>query len=85
MFPVTRPNRQAAATLALVVLTVVPTVYVALTAWRISRPATATRSRRRSAACSGLQVTLDAVRYPRPGEVVYRGVVLRQEEPRARV
>jgi hypothetical protein len=27
-------------------------------------------------------VTLDGVRYPRPGEVEYEGVVLRQEEPR---
>src|SRR5205823_11607061 len=30
----------------------------------------------------GLQVTLEGVSYPRPGEVVYRGIVLRQEEPR---
>jgi hypothetical protein len=29
-------------------------------------------------------VTLEAVRYPRPGELVYQGIVLRQEEPRGK-
>ena len=82
MFPLTRPYRQAAATVALVVLTVAPTVYVAPTAWKISRPGHRHEVEAEIGRLLGLQVTLDAVRYPRPGEVVYRGVVLRQEEPR---
>ena len=82
MFPVTRPNRQAAATLALVLLTMAPTLYVAATAWKIRRPGHRQEVEAQIGRVLGLQVTLDAVRYPRPGEVVYQGVVLRQEEPR---
>src|SRR4051794_35369065 len=82
MFPLNRLNRQAAATIALVVLTVLPTAYVAQTAWRISRPGHRHDVEAEIGRVLGLQVTLDAVRYPRPGEVVYQGVVLRQEEPR---
>jgi len=82
MFPVTRPYRQAAATLALVAMTIAPTFYVALTAWRISRPGHRHEVEAEIGRLLGLEVTLDAVRYPRPGEVEYRGVVLRQEEPR---
>jgi hypothetical protein len=82
MFPLSRPQRQVAATLAVLILTVAPTVFVALTAWQIGRP-----SHRRAVEAEisrqlGLQATVDAVRYPRPGEVVYQGVVLRQQEPR---
>jgi hypothetical protein len=82
MFPVTRPTRQAAATLALVVLTVLPTLYVAHTAWRIRRPRHLRAVEAAIGARLGFVVSLDSVRYPKPREVVYRGVVLRQEEPR---
>jgi hypothetical protein len=82
MFPLTRPYRQAAATLALVVLTVAPTVYVVATAWKINRPGHRHAVEGEIGRLLGLQVTLDAVRYPRPGEVVYQGVVVRQAEPR---
>jgi hypothetical protein len=82
MFPLTRPYRQAVATVALVALTVVPTVYVSLTAWRISRPGHRHEVEAEIGRALGLQVTLDSVRYPRPGEVEYRGVVFRQQEPR---
>ena len=82
MFPVTRPTRQAAATLALVVLTVLPTLYVAYTAWRIRRPGHLRAVEAEIGELLGLAVGLDSVRYPRPGEVVYQGVVLRQHEPR---
>ena len=47
-------------------------------------PATSATSRVELGRQLGLQVTLEAVRYPRPGEVVYRGIVLRQEEPRGK-
>ncbi len=82
MFPLARPSRQVIATIVMVVLTVAPTVYVAQTAWRISRPSHRHDVEAQISRVLGLQVTLDGVRYPVPGEVVYRGVVLRQEEPR---
>src|SRR4051794_29758438 len=82
MFPLTRPNRQALATVALFVLTVLPTFYVIGTAWRINRPGHLRDVEVEIGRRLGLPVTLDGVSYPRPGEVVYRGIVLRQEEPR---
>jgi hypothetical protein len=81
MLPLTRPQRQAIVSLTLVVLTIVPTAYVALTAWRISRPGHVRDVEVEISRSIGLQVTLEAVRYPKPGEVVYKGVVLRQDEP----
>src|SRR3954453_7345913 len=84
MFPLTRPFRQALATLALVVLTVVPTGFVAVMAWRINRPGHVRDVEIELGRQIGLQVPLEDFRYPRPGEVVYRGIVLRQEEPRGR-
>ncbi|GAC1466878.1 MAG: hypothetical protein NVSMB9_07870 [Isosphaeraceae bacterium] len=81
MFPVTRPYRQAAATLALVLLTVAPTLYVLTTAWAIRQPRHRHDVERQIGSLLGMQATVDGVSYPRPGEVVYQGVVLRQEEP----
>ncbi len=82
MFPLTRPQRQVLATLALVFLTVVPTLYVVGTAWRINRKGHLREVESELGSELGLHVTLEGVAYPRPGEVVYRGIVLRQEEPR---
>jgi hypothetical protein len=82
MFPVTRPFRQGLATLALVVLTVLPTAFVAAWAWRIHRPGHIRDVEIELGRQLGLQVTIEAVRYPRPGEVEFRGIVLRQDEPR---
>jgi hypothetical protein len=82
MFPLTRPQRQALATLAIVGLTVLPTGYVMLTAWTINRPGHVRDVEVAMGRELGLQVTLEGVGYPRPGEVVYRGLVLRHEEPR---
>jgi hypothetical protein len=82
MFPVTRPFRQGLATLALVVLTVLPTAFVATWAWRINRPGHIRDVEIELGRRLGLQVSLEAVHYPRPGEVVFRGIVLRHEEPR---
>ena len=84
MFPVTRPNRQAAASIALLVLTVIPTAYVAWTAWSIGRPGHRREVEVRMGRLLGLQATIQSVRYPQPGEVVYEGVVFRQEEPRSK-
>lgn len=86
MFPrtisLTRPYRQALSTLALFALTVVPTIYVTWTAWRINRGEHLREVEGEIGRPLGLHVTIDGVSYPRPGEVVYRGIVLRQEEPR---
>ena len=84
MFPLTRPVRQTLATLVLFGLTVVPTGLVAAFAWRINRPGHVRDVEIELGRQLGLQVTLEAVRYPRPGEVVYQGIVLRQEEPRGK-
>jgi hypothetical protein len=82
MVPVNRPARQALATFALFLLTVVPTIWIAAVAWRINRPGHVRDVEIELGRPLGMQVTLQAVRYPRPGEVVYSGVVLRHEEPR---
>jgi len=84
MFPVTRPFRQTLATLLLFALSVVPTGFVAAIGWRINRPGHVRDVKLELGRQLGLQVTLDQVRYPRPGEVVYRGIVVRQEEPRGK-
>ncbi len=82
MLTLTRPQRQALVTLVMVGATVVPTIYVGVTAWRINRPGHVRDVEAEIGRSIGLQVTLEGVRYPRPGEVVYQGVVLRQDEPR---
>jgi hypothetical protein len=82
MFPLTRPMRQTLATIALLAVTVVPTGVVATIAWRINRPGHVRDVEIELGRQLGLQVTLEGVRYPKPGEVVYQGITLRQEEPR---
>jgi hypothetical protein len=84
MLPLTRPVRQTLATVILFGLTVVPTGFIAVVAWRINRPGHVRDVEIELGRQLGLQVTLDAVRYPKPGEVVYQGIVLRQEEPRSK-
>ena len=84
MFPLTRPVRQGLATLALVVFTVMPTCYVVATAWRIHRPGHLRDVEIEVGRQLGVQVSLEGVSYPRPGEVRYQGIVLRQEEPRSK-
>jgi hypothetical protein len=81
MFPLTRPIRQGLATAALLVLTVLPTILVGTYAWRINRPGHIRDVEIELGRQLGLQVTLEAVRYPRPGEITYQGIVLRREEP----
>ena len=82
MFPLTRPVRQGLATAMLLGLTVLPTVLVAVWAWRINRPGHIRDVEIELGRQLGLQVTLEGVRYPKPGEVIYDHIVLRQEEPR---
>ena len=75
------PYRRIAATLALLALTVVPTLYVAGTAWRVRRPEHRREVEAEVSRVTGLGVTIGALGYPRPGEVVYRGVVFREGGP----
>jgi hypothetical protein len=84
MFPLTltRPHRRILSTVAVVVFTVFPTLYVVGTALQIHRRGHLRTVETELGHALGLQVTLEGVSYPRPGEVVYRGMVLRQEEPR---
>jgi hypothetical protein len=84
MFPLTltRPYRQALCTAAVILFAIVPTVYVTATAVQIHRKGHLHAVERELGQALGLQVAVEGVTYPRPGEVVYRGIVLRQEEPR---
>lgn len=84
MFPLSRPARQGLATAALAILTVLPTGVTAFHAWRINRPGHVRDVEITLGRQLGLQVTLEAVTYPQPGEILYRGIVLRQEEPRGK-
>ena len=84
MFPLSRPARQGLATAALAALTILPTAFTAAHAWRINRPGHVRDVEITLGRRLGLQVTLDAVSYPRPGEILFRGLVLRQEEPRGK-
>ena len=83
MFSLNRPSRQGLAGLALFLLTVVPTIWTAATAWRINRPAHIRDVEIELGRQLGLHVTLRSVHYPRPGDVIYRGIVLRQTEARS--
>ena len=83
MLPLTRPVRQVLATLVLVGLTVIPTGYVAVMAWRINRPGHVRDVEIELGRRLGMQVTFNEVKYPRPNEVIYRDFVLRQEERRS--
>ncbi len=84
MVSLTRPVRQTAATVILVAMTVLPTGLVAAFAWRINRPGHVRDVEVELGRQLGLQITLEAVSYPRPGETVYKGIVLRQEESRSK-
>jgi hypothetical protein len=84
MIPLSRPARQGLATAAMVALMMVPTAFTALHAWRINRPGHVRDVEITLGRALGLQVTLEGVVYPSPGEVLYRGIVLRQEEPRGK-
>ncbi len=84
MLTLTRPQRQALATLAVLALLVAPSAFIAWNAWKLRRP-----DHRLAVAAAlsnrlGARVTLDQVSYPRPGETLLKGVVIRQDEPGAK-
>jgi hypothetical protein len=84
MFPVTRPLRQTISTILLLVLTVLPTAFIAAIAWRINQPGHIRDVEVELGRNIGMQVSLRSVGYPAPGEIVYGGAVLRRQEPRGK-
>jgi hypothetical protein len=62
------------------IIAVVPTVYVVWTAWRVNQPVHVRDVEVELGRRLNLPVSLKSVRYPRPGLVVYEGVVIRHEE-----
>lgn len=85
MIMINRMHRQVAATVFVVVVLIFPTLATLWWAWAINRPGHVRDVEVQLSRSLGLQVGLDSVRYPRPGEMVLIGPVFRQEEPRGRV
>ena len=84
MLPLTRPLRQSACTIVLLVFTALPTLAIAAIAWRINQPGHVRDVEVELGRKLGMHVTLAATSYPGPGEVVYEGLVLRAQEPRGK-
>ena len=84
MFPVTRPLRQTWPTILLLVLTVLPTAFVAAIAWRINRPGHIRDVEIELGRKLGMQVSLDGRALSRARRSRLPGTVLRQEEPRGK-
>ena len=82
MLSLSRPHRQVLFTIGIVAATMVPTALVAVAAWTINRPGHLRDVEAELGLRLGLKVTLEGVRYPRPGMVVYEGAVLWQTEAR---
>ena len=78
----TRPLRQTLSTILLLCLTVVPTALIGAIAWRINQPGHIRDVEVELGRNLGMQVSLESVAYPGPGQVVYSGVVVRGQEPR---
>lgn len=79
MLTLTRPHRQTAATLLLAAFLAAPTGYVVWWSWSLRRPEHVRAVERELGRELGLAVRIEGVRYPRPGAVEYRGLVLRDE------
>jgi hypothetical protein len=84
MFPLTRPVRQSVCTILLLAFTVLPTLAIAAIAWRINQPGHVRDVEVELGRKLGMHVSLDATSYPAPGEVIYKGIVLRAQEPRGK-
>lgn len=82
MVSLTRPVRQGLASLVLGLVSIAPTVYVGVTAWRINRPGHVRDVEVELGRRLGMHVSLREVGYPRPGEIRVRDLVLRREESR---
>ena len=76
----TRPRRQLAATLALALFTVAPTLYVGLTVHHLGRPAHARSVEAEIGRRLGVLVQVDSAAHPRPEVDLLRGVSLRLDD-----
>lgn len=85
MIIINRLHRQVAATVFVVVGLVIPTITTAWWAWTVNRPGHLRDVEVQLSRQLGLQVGIEGVKYPRPGEMVLLNPVFRQEEPRGRV
>jgi hypothetical protein len=68
------------ATLTVLALLVAPSAYVAHLAWKVRRPEHLRAVEWNLSSRLGMEVTLEGVGYPRPGEMLLRGVVIRPED-----
>lgn len=82
---VSRTHRQVAATVFVVVGLILPTIATCWWAFSVNRPGHVRDVEVRLSRALGMQIGLEGVSYPRPGEITLLGVVFRQEEPRGRV
>lgn len=82
---VSRPVRQTLATVAVVAGMILPTLAICWWAWSVNRPGHVREVEVRLSRALGMQIGLESVTYPRPGEIELTGVSFRQEEPRGRV
>lgn len=83
MLSLSRPQRQALSSLAVLGLFIAPTVLVAWHAWEVRRPEHRRSVARELAAELGMEVTLGGVRYPRPGEMLLNDVSLHAQDAHA--
>ena len=82
---INRLYRQVFATVFVAVCLILPTIGTVWWAWTLNRPGHVRDVEVRLSQMLGMQVGLEAVRYPRPGEMVLLHPVFRQEEPRGKV
>lgn len=82
---INRLNRQIIATAFVVMAQILPTIGTLWWAWTLNRPGHVRDVEVRLSQMLGMQVGLEAVRYPRPGEMVLLHPVFRQEEPRGKI
>lgn len=82
---VSRPVRQTLATMVVIAGMILPTLATCWWAWSVNRPGHVREVEVRLSRALGMQIGLESVTYPRPGEIELTGVSFRQEEPRGRV
>jgi hypothetical protein len=82
---INRLYRQIIATVFVATALILPTCGMLWWAWTLNRPGHVRDVEVRLSKMLGMQVGLEAVRYPRPGEMVLMHPVFRQEEPRGKI
>ncbi|MFM1802502.1 MAG: hypothetical protein RJA81_1854 [Planctomycetota bacterium] len=85
MILINRLHRQLAATGFVVLALILPTIVTLWWVWTVNRPGHVRDVEVQLSRQLGMQIGLDAVRYPRPGEMILVNPVFRHEEPRGRV